>query len=61
MRIFHGEKLVAVHIRSFEAKSEVVNREHFAGLHRAPAERVAASNEASPFAAVGRSLVDYGR
>jgi len=58
VRIFHGGQLVAVHARSFEPKSEVINREHFAGLHRTPTEP-AQSEQASPLAALGRSLADY--
>lgn len=59
VRIFHGGGLVALHVRSFEPKSEVINREHFAGLHRIPAEAPSMPAEVSPLEALGRSLADY--
>lgn len=56
VRIFHGSKLVATHRRSSEPYSRVVDLTHWKGLWR-PAS--AAQPEASPLAALGRSLDEY--
>lgn len=56
VRIFHGSKLVATHLRSREPHSRVVDPAHWDGLwRRAPAEPPAES----PLKALGRSLNDY--
>jgi transposase len=60
VRIYHGTELVAVHARSFEPHSCVVDKTHFSGIWRTPValDPVAAS---SPLAALGRTLDDYAR
>ena len=61
VRIFHGTALVATHRRSHEPYARVVDPAHYEGLWRraVPPEDMHASSEASPLAALGRSLHDY--
>jgi transposase len=63
VRIYHGVELVAMHVRSLEPHSRVVDKAHYAGIWRSlspPAVDDAAST-ASPLAALGRTLDDYAR
>lgn len=54
--IFHAGAVVAVHRRSFEPHSRVVDQAHYAGLWRRKTE---APVDTAPLAALGRSLADY--
>jgi hypothetical protein len=60
VRIHHGVELVAVHARSFEPHSRVVDKAHYAGIWRTPVafDPVEAL---SPLVALGRTLDDYAR
>jgi transposase len=62
VRIYHGVELVAVHARSFEPHSRVVDKTHYEGIWRTPTQpSVADTTAASPLAALGRTLDDYAR
>jgi len=56
VRLFHAGALVATHRRCLEPHARIVDRAHFEGLWRRHATPV---SEASPLAALGRSLADY--
>jgi len=57
VRIFHGTEVVAVHARSFEPYSRVIDARHFDGLWRRPQVEVKPVH--GPLGAMGRSLADY--
>jgi transposase len=60
--IFHGGKVVARHLRSFEPHSKVVDPQHYAGLWRTPAgpsPDPTTIGAPGALAAMGRSLNDY--
>jgi transposase len=60
VRIYHGVDLVAVHARSFEPHSRVVDKAHYAGIWRTPVA-FDTVEPPSPLAALGRTLDDYAR
>lgn len=58
VQVFHGTVRVALHPRSFEPHSRVIDRAHFAGLWR-PTTVEPPPAAASALRALGRSLAEY--
>jgi transposase len=60
VRIYRGSELCAVHQRSFEPFSQVINAEHYAGLWRPQTVLSEPANDTEgTLAALGRTLADY--
>jgi hypothetical protein len=58
--VFHGTEVVAVHARSHEPHTRVVDSKHYAGLLRPVQSAVIASApEKGALEILGRSLSDY--
>ena len=59
VRIFHGARLVAEHVRSREPHARVVDPAHYDGLVRRALPDLAATQTPSALEQMGRSLADY--